>query len=61
MTSHIEKSIALASKISTKAEETLAGIEQEMALMKWSDEFRAVMWEAIADAAAIRARRARKP
>jgi hypothetical protein len=60
MTSRIEKSIALASTISTKAEETLANVEREMMLMKWPDEFRAIMWEAIADTAAIRARQACK-
>lgn len=59
MTSHAEKAVALASKISAKAEETLAGIEREMRVMKWPDEFRAIMWETISDAASIRAKQAR--
>jgi hypothetical protein len=45
-------------KISAKAEQTLAGIDREMTIMKWPDEYRA-LWEAIADAASIRAREAR--
>lgn len=59
MSEHLKKSIALATKISAKAEETLAGVEREMTIMKWPDEFRAIMWEAIANTAAIRARQAR--
>jgi hypothetical protein len=55
MSTHLEKSIALATKISAKAEETLAGIEREMHIMKWPNEYRAIMWEAISDAAKARA------
>lgn len=59
MSAHIEKSVALATKISAKAEEALAGIEREMIIMKWPDEFRAIMWEAISAIATIRATQAR--
>jgi hypothetical protein len=59
MSDQIEKAVVLASKISAKAEDTLSGVEREMRIMKWPDEFRAIMWEAIADAASIRARQAR--
>lgn len=59
MTDQLKKSIALAAKISAKAEDALAKIDHEMTIMDWPDEFRAVMWEAIADTAAIRARQSR--
>lgn len=57
--SDITQAVALATKISIKAEETLAGVDREMLIMKWPNEFRAVMWEAIADMASIRAKDAR--
>ena len=60
MSSHLEKSIALAGKISAKAEETLAGLDHEMDAMKWPAEFRAIMWEARSETALIRAKRARR-
>ncbi len=60
MPSHTEKAIALATKISAKAEETLSRTQVEMDIMKWPNEFRAIMWEAIADAARIRAEAARQ-
>jgi hypothetical protein len=59
MSTQLEKSIALATKISAKAEDAVAGIEREMIIMKWPNEFRAIMWEAVAAVAAIRARQAR--
>ena len=59
MTTHMEKSIALAAKISAKAEETLRALDREMVLMKWPDEFKAIMWQAVADTANIYARQAR--
>lgn len=59
MSTHLEKSIALATKISAKAEDTLARLDHEMTIMKWPAEFRAIMWEAVVDAARIRAEAAR--
>lgn len=50
----IDAAIALASRISAKAETVLASVELEMS--QWPKEYRAIMWQAIADAAAIRAR-----
>jgi hypothetical protein len=55
MSEHLQRSIALATKISAKAEETLAKLEHEMNVMKWPDEYRAIMWEAVADTARIKA------
>jgi hypothetical protein len=43
MSSHLEKAISLAGKISAKAEQTLAGIDREMTIMKWPDEYRAII------------------
>lgn len=45
----------LAEKIAAKAAETLDGLEQEMNFMKWPQEFRAIMWGAVAHAATLRA------
>ena len=56
---HIEKTVNVAAQISAKAEKVLDGMEFEMNFMKWPNDFRAIMWEAIADAANIRARQAR--
>jgi hypothetical protein len=57
----VEKSIDLATKISVKAEDALSRLTMEMAIMKWPAEFRAIMWETVADIAHIRAQEARKP
>jgi hypothetical protein len=46
---------AIAEKIAKKAEDTLAGLEREMDIMKWPQEFRAIMWNAVAHAASLRA------
>lgn len=59
MNTHIEGSIDLASKISGKAEAALSGLEAEMNVMGWAPESRAIMWEAVSDLAAIRAKSAR--
>lgn len=61
MPTHLEKSITLAGKISAKAEDALARLDAEMRIMQWPAEFQAIMWEAVADAATIRARFARDP
>lgn len=57
----IAKAVGLATKISAKAEETLAGIEREMDIMKWPDEFRTIMWEAIVDTAKAKAALVTRP
>jgi len=56
---NMKAAVELADKITAKAEEALAGIEREMTIMKWPDEFRAIMWGAVADIAARRAAAAR--
>lgn len=61
MTSHAERSIALADQITAKAEEAVRDLDMEMALRKWPAEFRALMWDAVALVAQSRAREARKP
>ena len=49
------KAEALAQKIARKAADTLASLDREMAIMKWPAEFRAIMWNAVAHDASIRA------
>lgn len=61
MSTHLEKSIALATKISTKAEGALDALEREMRIMKWPAEFRVIMWEAVAAVATIRAQQLKSP
>lgn len=50
----IGKAEALAAKIERKANDTLAALDREMDIMKWPPEFRAIMWGAVAHAAALR-------
>lgn len=50
---------AVAAKIEKKVEDTLYVLDREMAIMKWPPEFRAIMWNAVAHAAALRAHEAR--
>lgn len=59
MNSHVDKAIAVAAKITKKAEDALAGLEREMAIMKWPSEFRAIMWGAVVEIASRRASSAR--
>lgn len=61
MSSHLEKSIALADQITTKAEDAVADLDREMALRKWPAEFRAIMWTAVAAVATSRAAAAKRP
>jgi len=49
------KAVAVAVKIAEKAEATLASLDREMTIMKWPPEFRAIMWNAVAVAANVRA------
>lgn len=51
-----EKATALAEKI---AQVALLALDCEMTIAKWPSEFRAIMWEAVADKAARRAAEAR--
>lgn len=37
----------LAKSIEAKAIATLAPLKREMTIMKWRDEYRAIMWEAV--------------
>lgn len=53
--SDTQKAIDLANKITTKAEGALHGLEREMIIMKWPDEFRVILWEAVAAIAMQRA------
>ena len=58
MSSHMEKSIALADKITTMAEDAMRGLD--LSIRAWPGEFRAIIWEAVADIATRRAAAARK-
>lgn len=49
------KEIALATKIVGKASDTLSALDREMKIMKWPNEFRVIMWEAVAAEAQARA------
>ena len=60
MSEHLQKSIALASRISGKAEDALSRLDAEMNMMKWPAELRAIMWDAVADLATIRAKEAKR-
>lgn len=59
MSTHIERSIDLADKITAKAEEALSRLELEMAMGKWPPDFRAIMWEAVVVVASSRAKASR--
>jgi len=61
MDDHARKAIALSEKIVTKAEDALSGLDREMAIMKWPGDFRAIMWETVADIATRRALEAKSP
>lgn len=45
--------LALAEKIAKKAADTLAPLQREMDIMKWPPEFRAILWEAVSQHAAL--------
>jgi hypothetical protein len=45
----------VAEKIAKKVAATLAPLEVEMDLMKWPQEFRTIMWNAVAHHASLRA------
>lgn len=59
MASHEVKAQALADKITAKARDALSGVDREMSIMKWPAEFRAIMWDAVAELASRRAAEAR--
>jgi hypothetical protein len=56
----MNRSIALADKITTRAEDALADLEREMIIREWPDEFQAIMWEAVAAVASSRAAAAKR-
>ncbi len=58
MTSHIEKSIALAGKITAKAEDAVSRLDRE--IVSWPAEFQVIMWEAVAAVASSRAAAAKR-
>lgn len=60
MSSHDQRAEALADKITAKAEEAVACLDREMAVMKWPAGFRAIMWEAVALVATSRAAELRR-
>jgi len=45
----------LAAKIVAKASDTLSALDREMRIMRWPNEFRVIMWEAVAAEAQSRA------
>ena len=55
MSTHEEKAQEVAGMVMQRAEQALAGLDREMAIMKWRAEFRAIMWGAVADIATRRA------
>jgi hypothetical protein len=59
MTDHALKAISTADKIVSLAEDGLRGIDRTIGA--WPAEFRAIIWEAVADIASRRARVARIP
>jgi hypothetical protein len=58
MTSHIEKSIDLAEKITSRAETAVHGLDRDIA--GWPAEFQIIMWEAVAAVANSRASQLRQ-
>jgi hypothetical protein len=54
MTDQILKTIAAADKILAIAEDALAGLE--LSTKRWPPEFRAIIWETVADIATRRAK-----
>lgn len=59
MSTQMEKAISVADKVVVLAEDGLRGIDRTIA--SWPPEFRAIIWEAVADIAARRARLAKIP
>lgn len=56
---HMARALVVAERVSARATEALGELDREMKLMKWPAEFRAIMWEAVADLASRRANEAR--
>lgn len=53
------RAVKLAEKIKIKADTTLRILELEMRAMKWPNEYRTIVWEAVAHEAMRRAEEAR--
>jgi hypothetical protein len=58
MTSHAEKAIDLAEKITARAELAVRGLDRE--IVGWPGEFQIIMWEAVAEVAKSRASQLRQ-
>lgn len=58
MSTHAERAINLADKIVSLAEDGMRGIERTIST--WPAEFRAIIWEAVADIASRRAAEAKR-
>jgi hypothetical protein len=54
MADHDAKAKALAAKIEEKAAEALSLLDRQMSVMQWPAEFRAIMWQAVAEVATRR-------
>lgn len=59
MSSHALKAVSIADQIVTLAEDGLRGVD--LTIAAWPAEFRAIIWDAVADIASRRARIARIP
>jgi hypothetical protein len=58
MTSQAEKAISVADRVVSLSEDALRGLE--FTIRSWPDEFKAIMWEAVADIASRRASKLRQ-
>jgi hypothetical protein len=58
MSTNVQRSIALADKITAKAEDTLWALDQE--ITKWPADFAAIMWDAVSIVATTRAQACRE-
>ena len=59
MSTHMKKSVDIAGKVVSMAEDTLAVLDRTIST--WPSEFRAIIWDAVADIASRRAAAARIP
>ena len=59
MTDHMQKAVSIADQVVSLAEDGLRGIDRTIA--PWPAEFRAIIWDAVADIASRRAAASRHP
>lgn len=57
MSAHMQKAIGIADKVVTMAEDALRGLD--ISIAHWPAEFRAIIWDAVADIASRRAEAAK--